>query len=409
MALEIKRNTLVKYTPEDGEKIVTVPESVTKIAEHAFGNLFFEDAELEEVILPESLKLIDNWAFNGSSIRRMTIPENVKKIEQGAFKDCRNLEYIQFPEKGCSLNWSTLSGCISLKEAVLPSDMKIIPQEFMRECEKIESVSIPDSVVGIGKSAFSGCKNLKNFKMPEKLEAVYDYAFSGCESLKKIVFSKNLNRIGVRSFYHCNQLETVELQSKKISSIGHACFYYTPLKEITLPQNTNQIWDYAFPDGTLLHFRLPEGNFNIRFNISDWKDRQDEEYLLAFLCDDSVYTSSMDILKSREEIFQAIKKGNYKFLLAVFMMQYHPESELYQAYVKRNIKKIMKLLIDTQDSGAVQNILDTGYITKKNIDEFINYALENQKHEMQILLMNWKHENIKTESIEKQVQKKFKL
>ncbi|MBR1554950.1 MAG: hypothetical protein IJ644_06095 [Oscillospiraceae bacterium] len=196
---------------------------------------------------------------------------------------------------------------------------------------------------------------------------------------------------------------------QKISSIGHACFYHTLLKEVTLPQNVSQIWDYAFPDGTILHFRLPEGIFTIRFAVNDWKNHQDEEFLLAFLCDNSVYTSGMDRLESREEIFQAMKKSSYKFLLAAFMMQYHPELEFYQNYGRRSIKKIMKLLIDSQDSEAIQNLLNTGYVTKKNIDEFITYALDNQKHEMQILLMNWKHEKFPAESVEKQVQKKFKL
>ncbi|MBR1554951.1 MAG: leucine-rich repeat domain-containing protein [Oscillospiraceae bacterium] len=224
MGFEIKGTVLKKYLPENGEKTVTVPEVITKIGEHAFGEFFFEDGELEEVILPESLKIIDNWGFNGSCIRRITIPENVKKIEQGAFKDCKNLESIRFPEKGCSLSWSTLSGCISLKEAILLSDMKAVPQEFMRECEKIESVSIPDSVIGIGKSAFSGCKNLKEFKMPEKLESIYDLAFAGCASFRKIVIPEKVNRIGTRAFYQCSQLEDIEFRCKKFPVLDMPVF-----------------------------------------------------------------------------------------------------------------------------------------------------------------------------------------
>ena len=66
------------------------------------------------------------------------------------------------------------------------------------------------------------------------------------------------------------------------------------------------------------------------------------------------------------------------------------------------------LFLDSLD--IFQRILGSGKIfTKDNIDEFIRYTAENQKHEFQIMLMNYKQEKGWYENIKSIIRNKFKL
>jgi hypothetical protein len=74
--------------------------------------------------------------------------------------------------------------------------------------------------------------------------------------------------------------------------------------------------------------------------------------------------------------------------------------EFFHTYVKKNIKKAVKYLIDFEDVENVEKILKLGYVTKKNIDEFIEYAIEKEQHEIYLVLLNYKNDKIGFKSVE---------
>ena len=74
------------------EKVYTVPNGVKRL----FAGAFFNNTELEELILPEGLERIDTRAFLDTKIKKITIPSTVKIVEPRAFWSCSNLEEIHF-------------------------------------------------------------------------------------------------------------------------------------------------------------------------------------------------------------------------------------------------------------------------------------------------------------------------
>ena len=392
MAFEIEKNILKKYIPEDDEKIVAVPEGITEIGDLAFERC----SEIEKIILPDGIKKIGYCSFQRCGMKEISIPDGLEEVEMYAFSECTNLEFIKFPDSTKKFSWHILEYCRNPKEVVLPSGMREISQNFCRECSALEKVQLPETLQEIDRLAFSRCKNLKEIIFPDTVEMIGGGAFSGCESLVSVEIPARVTCLSSFVFGGCKNLQTVEILAGDKLWIDIGAFEKCALKEMNLPQ-VSCLYERAFDPDVILHIRTSDGIFTMQFG--NWENHKDEKLVLKFL----------NYPEYRENDFQQIKKGNYKLLLANFMMQYHPEQEVYQAYVKRNIKKYIKMLIDGQDSETIRNLLSTGYVTKKNIDELINYALEKKKHEMQILLMNWKHENIKAESIEKQISKKLKL
>ncbi len=72
---------------------VTIPDSVKVISEYAF----YEAGNLKSISLPNQLELIETGAFLGClNLLKIIIPESVKEIQPSSFYDCLSLKTIQF-------------------------------------------------------------------------------------------------------------------------------------------------------------------------------------------------------------------------------------------------------------------------------------------------------------------------
>ena len=72
-----------------------------------------------------------------------------------------------------------------------------------------------------------------------------------------------------------------------------------------------------------------------------------------------------------------------------------PDDEKTLAYIKENFAEMFTFLIDHDDAGTVQKVIDSGiFLTKRNIDEYIRYAIDNKHHEIQVMLTNYKAKEI---------------
>ena len=91
------------------DRVVRVPEKnsdgelVTSVASSAF----FGNGRIVEVVLPDTVMSIGNYAFYSSSIEKMTIPKGVASIGECVFANCKNLTAITVAsdnEKFCSMD-----------------------------------------------------------------------------------------------------------------------------------------------------------------------------------------------------------------------------------------------------------------------------------------------------------------
>ncbi len=349
MAFVISGGHLVKYQPEEGETAVVIPEGV---------------------------EYIDTYALSGT-------------ID----KECKKIERAQFPDSIKKFTWHVLEYCTNLKEVILPANLQEIVPYFFYECRALKQIQFPETVKTIGQEAFTHCESLKEIDFPVNLHLIDREAFQYCRNLQRVRFSENLRTIGKNAFFYCQNLNFVEFPEQRLC-LGDWSFCCCSLKEVTFSLPL-QMGAFAFDKDVILHIRTDKGMLTMQF--ADWKNNQDEKFFIQFLESPS------------EERFQNLRKIRYRILLALYMMQYYPEQEFYQKYIKRNVKKTAKMLIDSQDSENIRLLMNAGCMTKKNIDELIAYALEQKQHEIQVLLMDWKYQNTETESIEKQVQKKFRL
>lgn len=69
------------------------------------------DERRVDAVLPESLTIIEEGAFEGISARSVEITENVAAIEGRAFADCRYLREIYIPATVVKVDDHALEGC----------------------------------------------------------------------------------------------------------------------------------------------------------------------------------------------------------------------------------------------------------------------------------------------------------
>lgn len=206
---------------------------VTKI-----GNAGFKDSNITHLILPNTITVIGEYAFQFNNLLTdVNFGQNLKEIHQSAFYGCDKLRNIDFPPT-----------------------LNTIRRNAFTKCRALQRVYLPKSVIGIWDNPFSYCKNLTeftyedasitesdyyskngvlystdfkrnpislliypagksdNFEIPESVEIIGSDAFAGNDKIHTVKFN-NVSTLNSSAFEDCTALEDIYL-SESLSFIG---------------------------------------------------------------------------------------------------------------------------------------------------------------------------------------------
>ena len=215
-----------------------------------------ESEKLTKLIIPDAIPYndknipvtsVDDYAFEGSSIKTVKFGENIERIGEGAFAFCSVLKKAAFPV-----------GCKEIGDAAF----------FM--CEKLSNIDIGSAtrIIYIGEGAFAGTA-INRIMLPDTAETVGAAAFSGCTQLESISIGKGCSWIGEGAFSDCTSLTKIEIAEKNKSfSVKDGCIYYEENQlisaaaaagQVTVQDGTERILPYAFEGNTAVtSVTLPE-------------------------------------------------------------------------------------------------------------------------------------------------------
>ncbi len=140
---------------------LTIPDSVTYIGSSAFTGcdslysrvahddyaLYYVDrwvvaADIDDMgcldVIPEDgTRGICSAAFSGANIDRVILPDSVRIIGDRAFENCSYLSEIVIPEGVVSIGWRAFVKCLSLSEVVFPKSIKELNCEAFSDNTRI--------------------------------------------------------------------------------------------------------------------------------------------------------------------------------------------------------------------------------------------------------------------------------
>ena len=251
----------------------------------------FQDSLIETVNLGEGVRLIPKRFFSKSSMESITLPESLEIIEEYAFYNCKNLKSIVIPESVTTIAQNTFKGCTSITEFNIPrkltelrsnmlppnvttvyynaenckfpsysspfdytkvtnivigDNVKRIPDYMFANLDTIDEIILPDSVTEIGSFAFN-CSSIKKITLPENLIVIEDYAFGGTDvQIEGNAFPEGMRMIGTAAFIGCESLEEIYIPDSVVNIAEYAFEDCTNLKKVRMSSNVKLISTGAF-------------------------------------------------------------------------------------------------------------------------------------------------------------------
>ena len=252
---------LAGYTGEP--EAVTVPGEIDGLPVIAVGNSAFYNAEkLVSVSLPDSIKKIDDYAFdNCYLLSGINFPESLEFIGFNAFSDCESIEQIILPDALTEIDSSAFTRCKALKSVSFGKSLETIGRDAFFDCDAITDVYIADlkcwSSVNFKNPLSNPLYFAENFYVNGKLatdivisgvEAISEYAFYKFGGIISLTVKKGVSEIGISAFSECENLKKVTLEDG-VAYIGTSAFSFcSSLEEISFGKGLKDIGGLAFYD-----------------------------------------------------------------------------------------------------------------------------------------------------------------
>jgi len=252
-----------------------------------------------EIVLSETLTVIDPYAFIPGQLSRVTIPESVMEIGEGAFLLNPLIEIIiEGDETRFNDDWELIGFPLRLKSTVIKEQGLYFDTETARIVDYDEAfggtVAIPSRIQGIdvtsiSKRAFE-MKSLTHITIPETITAIGASAFAYNRFTEIIIegdemrFNDDWELIGFwilmkptvveyQGFHFDTETGTIlfydsdygkdviipsSIEGFSVTHIGNEAFKQDDLSSIIIPASVTSIGDHAFAWNLLTDIIIPD-------------------------------------------------------------------------------------------------------------------------------------------------------
>ena len=260
---------------------INLPDSVKVIGGYAFNG-----SAISSLTLPTSLEVIGDYAFAESQISSINLPASVKTVGDHAFENCDNIVTITLLGNISYIGDSAFYDCDALEEATPSFGLEYLGGLAFAYCEELTVAYIPATVTQLGGNPYVGCNNATleldedNITFTTIEGALYDVygttlyfypatnltetvtfpstvttigagAFAGAQ-MKHVIYPARFETIPASMFAGCDKLESITIEDG-ITSIGDNAFDgCTSLLGVSIPNSVTYVGNYAFANCTNL-------------------------------------------------------------------------------------------------------------------------------------------------------------
>ncbi len=297
---------------------LTIPAYINSLPVTVIGEKVFEyNSNYNKIVLPNTVRVIENNAFEGCYANEFVLGENLEVIGDYAFNGCYDAKIIKLGNAVKKIGKYAFHST-NITEITIPESIETIGEyafEYVSTLQKVTFLGTPETI-GIG--AFNGCNNLKEVNakdikdwceidfadlssnplyytkalyingeivteihIPEGIKKISKYAFYGCKDIAEITIADTVRAIGQEAFYGTafygneanwqdkvlyinNHLiktngisgESYSVKEGTLSVAAHA-FYKSDIKEVILPEGITTICEGTFKESKLTKITIP--------------------------------------------------------------------------------------------------------------------------------------------------------
>ena len=163
---------------------------------------------LREADLPATVTAVGPYAFNGTGLTRFAPAEGLVTIGKGAFARCADLQSVVLPDSVTQIGENAFSGCSGLLELRLSADLKSVGDDAFNGCEAVryltmgklsetwrfpyrmalQSLRLLPGVTVVPARSWRGCAALTDLTVPATLAEIGEGAFESCGALTDVYY-----------------------------------------------------------------------------------------------------------------------------------------------------------------------------------------------------------------------------
>ncbi len=259
-------------------------------------DLYIDNVLLTNLVLPEGMTEVSNFAFTGASITSITLSSTLTEIGSHAFYECTSLQTFSSGQSLKTIGIQAFDGCSALSEVILGSSVTDVKGYAFNQCPSLKTVTFGPNVSNVGTDAFAGCdaleavnisdiaswcridfanaganplakahvllidgKEVTDLVIPSGITEIKEGAFSGCTAIERVILGSDVTKIETKAFNSCPALKSVAFAGP-VTSIGDYAFEGCPqLADLHLPSTLTTIGDYALYGTSLKNVEIPAG------------------------------------------------------------------------------------------------------------------------------------------------------
>ncbi len=242
----------------DANCTVTIPETVNGYTVNEIADYAFQYARIGTVVMPETIKTIGEFSFDGCSrLLSLSIPNSVTTIIRYAFAGCTSLASVTIPKFVTSIGECAFEECPGLTSiSVEPGNTTY---DSRNNCNAIIETA--------SNTLITGCKNTI---IPNTVTSIGAYSFMR-NSLTSITIPSSVTKIGFYAFYQCWSLTSVTVKMKTPVEVegGVSTFFNSNNATLYVPKGCKAAYESAdiWKDFKTIE-ELPEPEIAVSFDVN---------------------------------------------------------------------------------------------------------------------------------------------
>lgn len=238
----------------------SILEGCKALGAKSFSNM----ACVANVVFPESLEIIGNFALSKTGITCFHAPGNLKIIMEKAFFDCESLQNVELNEGLVAIERNAFTAT-AIKELVLPSTIEHLQFPFAARTDLVyagsdatfrldpnsEHITL-DGAGGLYGNAEDGMhlihmldESTRSYCVQPGTVSVDEDAFASHPIIEEVVIAPSVRSIGAGAFKNCGELRKVRIEDG-LESIGKDAFLNTSIESVFIPASLMDIGENAF-------------------------------------------------------------------------------------------------------------------------------------------------------------------